>query len=190
MYIYIYIYIYNSITDIIVSHTLTSDCNVKYVIFQQNLVIVLFSVFEKIVSLQWRHNERDGVSNHQSCNCLLNRLFKARIKENIKAPCHWPLCWGIHRWPVNSPHKWPVTWKMLSFDDVIIQETISWTNVSQGLRGAFQKHLWALKFAPVNKIHIFECMGMIFCVEFQRYPLKFHTQYLSHTLKDMTTLKF
>ena len=27
---------------------------------------------------------------------------------------------GIHRWPVNSPHKWPVTRKMLPFDDVII----------------------------------------------------------------------
>ena len=35
-------------------------------------------------SLQWRHNELDGVSNHQPHGCL--------IKENIKAPRHWPLC--------------------------------------------------------------------------------------------------
>ena len=27
---------------------------------------------------------------------------------------------GIHRWPVNSPHKGPVTWKMLPLDDVIM----------------------------------------------------------------------
>ena len=27
---------------------------------------------------------------------------------------------GIHRWPVNSPHKRPVTRKMFPFDDVII----------------------------------------------------------------------
>ena len=27
---------------------------------------------------------------------------------------------GIHLGPVNSPHKWPVTRKMLPFDDVII----------------------------------------------------------------------
>ena len=26
----------------------------------------------------------------------------------------------IHRWPVNSPHKWPVTRKMFAFDDVIM----------------------------------------------------------------------
>ena len=27
---------------------------------------------------------------------------------------------GIHRWPVNSPNKWPVTRKMFPFDDVIM----------------------------------------------------------------------
>ena len=27
---------------------------------------------------------------------------------------------GIHRGPVNSPHKWPVTQKMFPFDDVIM----------------------------------------------------------------------
>ena len=27
---------------------------------------------------------------------------------------------GIHRSPVNSPHKWPVTRKMFPFDDIII----------------------------------------------------------------------
>ena len=27
---------------------------------------------------------------------------------------------GIHRWPVNSPHKWPETRNMFPFDDVIM----------------------------------------------------------------------
>ena len=31
--------------------------------------------------------------------------------------------WGIHRRPVNSPHKWPVTRKMFPFDDVIMNIT-------------------------------------------------------------------
>ena len=35
-------------------------------------------------TLQWRHNERDSVSNHQPHDCLLNRLFKAKIKEISK----------------------------------------------------------------------------------------------------------
>ena len=46
-------------------------------------------------------------------------------------------------------------------------------------------NLRALEYSPMNKIHIFQCMGAIFCAEFQRYPLKFHTKYLTHTLKDM-----
>ena len=34
------------------------------------------------------------------------------------------LVWGIHRGPVNSPHKWPVTRKMFPFDDVIMEQFI------------------------------------------------------------------
>ena len=36
------------------------------------------------LSLQWHHNERDGVSNHQPHDCLLNRLFKRRSKKTSK----------------------------------------------------------------------------------------------------------
>ena len=35
-------------------------------------------------SLQWRHNERDGVSNHQPHDCLLDRLFGHRSKKTSK----------------------------------------------------------------------------------------------------------
>ena len=34
--------------------------------------------------LQWCHNERDGVSNHQPHDCLLNRLFRRRSKKTTK----------------------------------------------------------------------------------------------------------
>ena len=37
----------------------------------------------------------------------------------------------------------------------------------------------------MNEMCIFQCMGEIFCVEFQRASLKFHSKYLIHTLKDM-----
>ena len=52
--------------------------------------------------------------------------------------------------------------------------------------GAFQKHLnpRSPKFSPAIKIYIFQCMDKIFSVEFQWYPLKFHTKYHTHTLKD------
>ena len=35
-------------------------------------------------ALQWRHNERDSVSNHQPHDCLLSRLFRRRSKKTSK----------------------------------------------------------------------------------------------------------
>ena len=35
-------------------------------------------------SLQWCHNQRDGVSNHLRLDCLLNRLFWCRSKKTSK----------------------------------------------------------------------------------------------------------
>ena len=43
--------------------------------------------------LQWRHNDHDGVSNHQPHGCLLNRLFRRRSKKTSKLA----FVWGIHR---------------------------------------------------------------------------------------------
>ena len=37
-----------------------------------------------ILSLQWRHNEQDGVSTHQPHDCLLNCLFSHRSKKTSK----------------------------------------------------------------------------------------------------------
>ena len=70
-------------------------------------------------SLQWRHIVHDGVLNHQRLDCLLNRFFRRRSKKTSRS-CVTGLVRGIHRWPVDSPHKVPVMWKMFSSDDVIM----------------------------------------------------------------------
>ena len=36
------------------------------------------------ITLHWRHNHHDGVSNHQPHGCLLNRLFWRRSKKTSK----------------------------------------------------------------------------------------------------------
>ena len=38
----------------------------------------------KSFSLQWRHNEHDGISNHRRLDYLLNRLFGRRSKKTSK----------------------------------------------------------------------------------------------------------
>ena len=35
-------------------------------------------------ALQWRHNEGDGVSDHQHHDCLLNRIFRRRSEKTSK----------------------------------------------------------------------------------------------------------
>ena len=75
--------------------------------------------------LHWRHNERDGVSNHQPDDCLLNRLFKAQIKENIKAPRHWPL------WGEFTGDRWISQAEGCEFNTIIYQNKISQAHVSR-----------------------------------------------------------
>ena len=72
-------------------------------------------------SLQWRHNDHDGFSNHQPHGCLLNRLFGRRSKKTSKFRVTG-LCVGTSPGPVNFPHKGPVTRKMFPFDDVIVSQ--------------------------------------------------------------------
>ena len=64
-------------------------------------------------------------------------FIQSQIKENIKSTRHWAFVRGIHRWPGNSPHKWPVMWKMFPFDDVIMNQSVM-------LSFLFSSHTWNL----------------------------------------------
>ena len=83
-------------------------------------------------ALRWRHNGRDGVSNHQPYDCLLNSLFGCR-KFRVTG-----LRGGVHRGPGNSPHKWSVTRKMFPFEDVIMKDeeghSPNYKNLSQWIK--------------------------------------------------------
>ena len=77
-------------------------------------------LYQHVIPLRWRHNDRAGVSNHQPHGCLLNRLFRRRLKKTSKLRVTG-LCAGNSPGPVNSPHKGPVTRKLFPLDDVIMQ---------------------------------------------------------------------
>ena len=71
------------------------------------------------ISLQWRHNERNGVSNHQP-HMVYSSVCSGADHRKHRSSASLAFVRGIHRWPVNSPHKWPVTRKMFPFDDAIM----------------------------------------------------------------------
>ena len=63
-------------------------------------------------------HERHVDTNHWSFHCLFNSLCRPTSKKHQILHC-WPFVRGIHRWPVNSPHKGPVMRKKLPFDMLI-----------------------------------------------------------------------
>ena len=72
-----------------------------YVISHQNSFVHHINLFKLgSASLQWRHNGRDGVSNHQPHDFFTQPCIQAQIKVIIKAPRHWPLGGEFtgHRW--------------------------------------------------------------------------------------------
>ena len=54
-------------------------------------------------SLQWRHNECDGVPINWRLDCSLNRSFRWRLKNQSSTSV--ALLRGIHRWLVDSPSQ-------------------------------------------------------------------------------------
>ena len=73
-------------------HANTSSWSIIPMIFTKNIPTYVIQIaicvshprFSKTydtefkITLQCRHNERDGVSQHQPHDCLLNRLFRRR----------------------------------------------------------------------------------------------------------------
>ena len=97
----------------------SSEGNVTVMIRTKPHLQTLLVSRPTVHSLLWRHNDHDGISNHQPHGCLLNRLFRRRSKKTSKLRVTG-LCVGNSPGPVNSPHKGPVTRKMFPFDDVIM----------------------------------------------------------------------
>ena len=70
---------------------------------------------------KWAHS----IWNHQRLEHLIMALnwdMQYICKKN-QSSASLTFVRGIHRWPVTSPHKGPVTRKMFSFDDVIMKKS-------------------------------------------------------------------
>ena len=73
------------------------------------------------ISLQWRHNGRDGVSNHQPHDCLLNRLSRCRSEKTSKLHVTG-LCAGNSPVTGEFSAQKASNAEMFPFDDVIMLE--------------------------------------------------------------------
>ena len=66
------------------------------------------------------------VSQITSLAIVYSTVYSSADQRKYQSAASLAFVWGIHRGPVNSPHKWPVTRKMFPFDDVIMCEHTLW----------------------------------------------------------------
>ena len=60
-----------------------------------------------------------------SLTIVYTTVYSGADQSKHQSSASLAFVWGIHRGPVNSPHKWPVTRKMFPFDDVIMRQWIT-----------------------------------------------------------------
>ena len=75
---------------------------------------------------------------------VYSTVFSCAYKKKNKNSAPLAFVGGIHRWPVNSPHKGPVTRKMFPFDDVVVCQYAP--------RNLIAVNIWVTKFRHRYKL--------------------------------------
>ena len=83
------------------------------------------AINEESTSMSWHHHYNDVIigtmaSQITSLTIIYSTVYSGADQRKHQSSASLAFVWGIHRGPVNSPHKWPVTRKMFPFDDVIM----------------------------------------------------------------------
>ena len=106
--------------------------------------------------------EHVNLRDLNSLSNVKNNIFHEYVIKWKHFPSYWPFVRGIHRSPVNSPHKGQ--WHgalMLTLICVWINDWVN--NREAGDLKRYRSHY---------DVIVIWCMDWIFCVEFQSYPLK------------------
>ena len=119
-------------------------------------------------SLQWRPNERWRLKS-PAPRLFTQPYIQTQMKEKNQSYASLAFVRGIHRWPMNSPHKGPVTPKMFPFDDVIMED-IYMTWVHYGLMSKQSK-------TQPNRVHVY---GDVYCISDEIVKIKPHNKFHAH----------
>ena len=104
-----------------------------------------------LYSLQWRHNERDGVPNHQGIDCLLSRLFRCRSnkasKPRVPGLCEGnpPEIGGLSSQRASNAETLPIWWRR--------EHKIMWSNhfnTEAHAHWGRVKHIWVSKLTIIG----------------------------------------
>ena len=92
-----------------------------------------------------------------SLTIVYSTVYSSADQRKYQSSASLAFMWGIHRWPVNSPHKWPVTRKMYPFDDVMMWITLFYTTYT-----IYPLSYWTDFRKRENVfVHLFRNIGMV-----------------------------
>ena len=93
-----------------------------------NLLMIVTPKTHKICidgSLHYNDVTMDSIASQiTSLTIVYSAVYSGADQRKHQSSASLAFVRGIHRGPVNSPHKWPVTRKMFPFDDVIMVRRI------------------------------------------------------------------
>ena len=100
-------------------------CSMTLTLRGRGIKLEFFCNGRFIWSLQWRHNGNDIASQIPRLTIVYSAVYSDADRRKHQSSASLAFVRGIHRGPVNSPHKWPVTRKICPFDDVIKESVVS-----------------------------------------------------------------
>ena len=87
-------------------------------------MIKLTSIWERVCECYFKSDVIMGAMPSQitSLTIVYSIIYSGADQRKYQSSASLAFVRGIHRWPVNSPRKVPVTRKMFPFDDAIMHE--------------------------------------------------------------------
>ena len=128
-------------------------------------------------SLLWRHNEHKA-SLITSLTIVYSTVYSDANHRKHHSPASLAFVRGIHRRPVNSPHKWPVTRKMFPFDDVIMLTVVDMKPSSNASRMRFLAKSQTAGRSWLDHTHIVSKQIEIALVSWLKYSFFFQLWWL------------
>ena len=128
--------------------TTSNDENLVMKVSSKNFhfsVIRLLSV----LSLHWRHNELDGLSDHQSHDCLLKRLFRHRSKKTPKlrvtglSEGNSPGTGEFPAQKASNAENVSISWRHHVAHKVWWSQFMPWCHLTSGHLHDYIRHLWS-----------------------------------------------
>ena len=97
--------------------SLTSGSGNPKIVIHGNSCIILYI---SITQSQYHDCRWPGDTRSQVISSISIDTVSGADQRKHQSSASLAFLLGIHRWPLNSLHKWPVMWKMLPLDDVIM----------------------------------------------------------------------